>query len=125
MTTGFGPERLDVSNENPTEIPNSTSEMKPDSVETEPQKVSTVRRKRRRRNFAPTTNEYSTPSAMPVYVSPVTEHVPGRRRRRSRRNTNRRKRRKMWRIVMYVTVHVVFIVLLIFLWIKITAKVAE
>ena len=125
MTTGFDPERPDVSNENPTEIPNSTSEMKPDSAEMESRQVSTVRRKRRRRNFIASNAEYTRTHASPTYVAPVRDFASERRRRRSRRRSNRRKYTRALKVVMYIAIQVVFITLLVFLWMKISAKVNE
>ena len=125
MTTGFDPDSLNVSNENPTEIPNSTSEMKPDSAEMEPRQVSTVRRKRRRRNFLASNAEYTTTHASPTYVAPVPDFASERRRRRSRRRSNRRKYTRALKVVMYIAIQVVFITLLVFLWMRISAKVNE
>lgn len=112
-------------NENPTEpvrvAPNSSSDL----GKVDPPQSTTIRRKRRRRNFAPSNVEYSRTHASPTYAAPMPEHRSGERRRRSRRRSSRRTYAKALRVAVYAAIHVVFIALLIFLWMKISAKINE
>jgi hypothetical protein len=125
MASGSDSQGLDVSTDNPKNAQDHSSADTPDSGEGL-QQSTTVRRKRRKRNFAPASTEYSRTHTGPVYVAPAPEIVSERRRRRSRRRwSSRRNYRKVLRIVIYVTIHVVFITFLIFLWMKISAKVTE
>jgi hypothetical protein len=125
MASGSDPEGFDNSDERSTKPLGDAPGLKADSAVAEPRQSNTVRRKRRRRNFASSGTEYSRTQTDPVDVVPPPEFVPETRRRRSRRRSNRRNYRKALRIVMYVAVQVVFIALLVFLWMKISARVGD
>jgi hypothetical protein len=125
MASELDSQDFDNPNESSSEPLIDAPAVKVDTGQAELPQSITVRRKRRRRNFAPSSTEYSRTHAEPVYVAPTPEVVSGTHRRRSRRRSNRQNYRKIWRIVMFVAIHVVFITFLVFLWMKITAKVAE
>jgi len=125
MTTGSDPEQLDVPKESVTELPDTPPSIKPDLGETELPRFNTVRRKRRRRNFVSSSAESSRTHLSPSYVAPPPDLASARRRRRSRRRSNRRKYARAMKFAMYIAIQVVFITLLVFLWMKISAKVNE
>jgi hypothetical protein len=115
----------EIPSERLTEHSNDAPTPEPPPAEAPAPQVNVVRRKRRRRNFAPPVSEYSTPAAVPVYIPQEPEHVVTKHRRRSRRRDKQRNRRRMWRKVLFVSIHVAFILLLIFLWMKVSANVSE
>lgn len=126
MTSGSDSEDLEISNESPIEAASEAYPMRSDSGQIEPRPSITVRRKRRRRNIAPFSSEYSRTHPSPPYIAPESGVVSeARRRRRSRRRFSSRGFRRVLRTVMFFIIQAVFIVLLVFLWMKIEAKVNE
>lgn len=125
MASGSDPQGPEVSNESSMEQTEKTPAGNADSVNAALPQPTTVRRKRRRRNFAPASTEFSRTHAGPTYVPPAPDLGSEKRRRRYRRRSNRNNYRRIFRIAMYVAVHIVFITFLIFLWMKISAKVNE
>ena len=125
MGSQLGFEDSEVPSEKSTERPIDFPTPEPPSVEPPPPQADVIRRKKRRRNFAPPTNEYPTPSPVPVYVPQEPEHIANKHRRRSRRRDRQRNRRRIWRKVLFVSIQIAFILLLIFLWMKVSANVSE
>ena len=64
---------------------------------------------------APTTTSVEPPEGVP----PPPENATGRRRKRKHRGSVSREARKAWRTILLISVQVVFIGLLIYLWTKI------
>ena len=125
MISGSDSEDPEIANESPIEAASDDPAMRSDSGQTEPRPSITVRRKRRRRNVAPFSTEYSRTHANPPYIAPEAGVASERRRRRSRRRFSSRNFRRALRSVMFIAIQVVFIMLLVFLWMKISAKVNE
>jgi hypothetical protein len=115
----------DIPDKNPLEQSGDALAPQPPPTDVKPQQVIGVRRKRRRRSLAPSSSGYSNPPPAPIYIPPTVKPDSGTRRRRSRQRKNRGNNRRIWRLVIYVTIHIVFIALLVFLWLKISAKIAE
>ena len=115
----------EIPSEKSPEHPNDSPTLEPPSAEVSPRQANIIRRKKRRRNFAPPLSEYSIPSPVPVYIPQESEQVASKHRRRSRRRERQRNRRRVWRRVLFVSIQIAFILLLIFLWMKVSGNVSQ
>jgi len=124
MASQLDPQESETPSERSTEHPKDAPTPEPPSAAPPPQ-INVVRRRKRRRNFAPPVSEYPTPSSVTVYVPQEPEHIAKKHRRRSRGRDRQRNRRRVWRTVMFVSIQIAFILMLIFLWMKVSANVSE